>query len=234
MIKGYVGLLGKGKTLNMVYDLMNLMRKGRRVISNTPIEFKEKGKIYKAEFVGNGKAFTESIITSWNCTIAIDEASVFLPSNFWHKLPPEYIMKFAQSRKYGCDFYYTTQGIGHTIKRLRDLTNMIAKCTRHRYLYLPFTPFVYNAEFYDPMFFATRITTRKNSRRFVIFSRTLYPSEYKRVFQAYSTKFVVANSAVAKMRFVGQPGFTPSNGITDNFRQHKQNYRDRDPATPVD
>lgn len=230
MIKGYVGLLGQGKTLNMVYDLMQLMKRGRHVITNTPIKFHYKGRNYEAEHIGNGKAFTESLITRWNATFAIDEASVFLPSNFWSKLPPEYIMKFAQSRKYGVDFYYTTQGIGHTIKRLRDLTNMIAKCRRHRYLKLPFLPYIYEAEFYDPAFFRTSITTKKNARRFMIFKRKLYPSTYKGIFEAYNTKFVVQDSAMVKMRHVGQPAFEKA-PVFGGFTKHEFGLEEADKNT---
>ena len=135
MIRGYLGQFGSGKTLNMVWDLIQAMARGRKVISNTPIEllydpFLGKKRYLKAEFIAEGDRFQWALEHRENCILAIDEAAVYLPSTYWSKLPPALIVKFAQQRKYRTDFYYTSQVYGHAIKRLRDLTHVVYLCRR--------------------------------------------------------------------------------------------------------
>jgi len=198
MIKGYIGLLGMGKTLNMVYDLMEILKQGRRVISNTPIDFVWKKSEYHAEFVNNGNEFQDKLLHEENCVFAIDEASIFFPNYFWNKLSGEYIMKFAQARKYRTDIYYTSQGYNHTIKRIRDLTNIVTKCTT---INLPFLRIpIFRAIDYDPEFFAQRIiSTPAVEKRYILRTRTLYPSKYRPVFKAYQTMHRVQASALTSI-----------------------------------
>lgn len=207
MIKGYVGNLGQGKTLNMVYDIMQIMKRKwhRAIVSNTPIKFKHGGKIYEAEFYGTGDAFERQIIHRQNAVFVVDEASVFFPNNYWNRLPKEYIAKFAQSRKFGCDFYYTSQGLGHTVKRLRDLTNVVVSCKKRK-LFGLFGPDIFYADGFDPMYFGRALTSRKSFDRYHIYSRTLYPRQYRFVYKAFNTKYVVQDSALVKMTRLGQPG----------------------------
>src|SRR4030042_1364052 len=196
MIKGYIGMFGMGKTLNMVYDLIRLMKKGRRVVSNTPIEFIHQGKKIKSDFIRDADRFQQALIYDRNCSFAIDEASVYLPNNYWHKLPPEFIMKFAQARKSRTDFYYTTQGYGHTIKRLRDLTHVVVKCWKQHFLGLKFLPYVFISINYDPQFYGHSSTSEKKARQYTWGRRILYPREYISTFEAYNTFYEVEGSAM--------------------------------------
>lgn len=208
MIKGYIGLLGEGKTLNMVYDLMEHLKNGRRVITNTPISFVEKKKEYHAEFINNGYEFQKKLLTEENCVFAIDEASIFFPSQFWNKLSGEYIMRFAQARKYQTDIYYTSQGWNHTIKRLRDLTNVVAKCRSIKYPFVNFK--IYKAIHYDPEFFAQRIIASPSvERKYILSTRTLYPSQQRKVFRAYQTMYRVEASALTDIKI------KPTNSIVN-------------------
>lgn len=198
MIRAYIGLLGQGKTLNATYDIMELLRKGARVISNTPIQFEEKGNTFYAEYVNNGKEFQRKLKTEENCVFFIDEASIFFPSFFWDKLDGTYIMRFAQARKYRTDIFYTSQGYNHTIKRLRDLTNEVVKCTARKLPILSIP--LYVATTYDPEFFAQRIISSPTvEQRYIIRSRILYPSEYRRVYRAYNTMQRVESSALTNI-----------------------------------
>jgi len=198
MIKGYIGLLGMGKTLNMVGDLMELMKDGRRIISNTPISFQYKGKELHAEFINDGLEFQSALLNESNATFAIDEASIFFPSQFWNKLTGAYIMKFAQARKYGVDIYYTSQGYNHTIKRIRDLTNLVVKCTAWR---IPLTKLqIFDATTYDPEFFAQRIISSPAvERRYILGRKRLYPAQYKKIMRAYQTMYRIQASALTSI-----------------------------------
>jgi zona occludens toxin (predicted ATPase) len=205
MIVAYVGSVGSGKTLNMVWDCMNSMYHGRHVISNTPIEgimdpiFMKQKKI-KAEFIPNGDKFKHALAYRENCTFALDEAAVYLPNYFWNKLPEEFIVKFAQNRKYNTDILYTTQGFGMAVSRLRELTQIVYKCFPTRVLFRK----CYVAKRFDPAFFRGEQTQKKYDR-FFRGQRTLYPSQQKRIFKAYDTLYVVDSSATMKVSGFTQP-----------------------------
>lgn len=201
MIYGYIGLPGTGKTLNMVRDCMEDMISGRTVLSNTPIRFEHKGQEYKSIFVASAKNFEQEILKARDMTIAIDEASVFFPSNFWRDLPGEFIIKFAQTRKYKLDFRYTTQGLKHTIKRLRDLTNLIGKCQNGKF----FGKDIFKITWFDPEFFEHQILNPDRIQEFIVDRKTIYYSEAKRIFKAYDTDYFVEASALFS---------------TENDRQH--------------
>jgi len=217
MIRGYLGEFGSGKTLSMVWDLMMSMYKGRKVVSNTPIELLYdpiigKKKYIKANFIQEGDKFQWALEHWENCLFAIDEASVYLPSNYWNKMPPGLIVKFAQQRKYRTDFYYTSQIYGHSVKRLRDLTHIVYLCRRKtlfpgikigKHRILPRIQIFINKKF-NPAFMHGEQSKKKYDRYFWG-SRTLYPSQVKRVFKAYNTNYVVDMSAMMKVKGFTQP-----------------------------
>src|SRR4030065_1207807 len=165
MIKAYVGDFGSGKTLNMVHDLILAMYRGRKVISNTPIRgyydpFAKKKKFIEAEFIAKGDDFLNALAYRENCIFAIDEAAVYLPNIYWHRLPPELIVKFAQNRKYRTDFYYTTQGFGMAVKRLREITHRVNLCHQSRFFFWR----TYTARLFRPEYFQGSYTKEKYQR----------------------------------------------------------------------
>lgn len=231
MIRGYLGEFGSGKTLNMVWDLIQAMYHGRHVISNTPIKILYdpilgKKRWLTAEFIPDGERFQWALEHRENCILAIDEAAVYLPSSYWNKMPAGLIVKFAQQRKYRTDFYYTSQVYGHSVKRLRDLTHVVYIC-RKKILFpsipLPFFKTkkapdghkykkwsriralqLFIARKYNPAYMHGEQTYKKH-QRFFYGARTLYPSQVKRVFRAYDTNYVVDMSAMMKVKDFKQP-----------------------------
>jgi hypothetical protein len=218
MIKAYVGDFGSGKTLNMVWDLINAMYRGRHVISNTPISiefdpiFKHK-KWCKCEFIPRGDEFLNALAYRQNCIFAIDEAAVYLPNIYWSKLPPELIVKFAQNRKYRTDFWYTSQGFGMAVKRLRELTHRVMLCYRRSFFGIN----TFLAKNFKPEFFRGDPTLKKY-QRYYMGSRILYPSQIKRVFRAYNTNYVVDMSAMMKVK-----GFKQPEWMKKGFKQPEEN-----------
>jgi len=205
MIRGYIGDVGSGKTANAVYDCMRAMYYGKRVISNTPIQGKfdppfKKMHYVKAQFIPNGRDFLYALAHQENCLFLVDEAAVYLPNFFWNKIPPELIVKFAQNRKYRTDFYYTSQGLGHTVKRLRDLTQQIVSCRANFF----FMWRILQCRYFDPAFF-TGQPTKDKWQRYYRGGRTLWPSQLKRVFATYDTHYVVDSSAMMKVKDFTQP-----------------------------
>lgn len=222
MIRGYLGEFGSGKTLSAVWDLMQYMYRGRKVVSNTPIElhydpFLKKKKYIKAIFIQEGDKFQYYLEHYENCIFFIDEASVYLPSTYWNKLPPGLIVKFAQQRKYRTDFFYTTQIYGHSVKRLRDLTHIIYLCRRRTLFPRIHLPWKKNGRWatagplqifinkkFNPAYMHGE-QSQKKYERYYYGTRTLYPSQVKRVFRAYNTNYVVDMSAMMKVKGFSQP-----------------------------
>jgi hypothetical protein len=221
MIIAYIGNLGTGKTLNAVNDLMENMKRGRTVLSNTPIHFTYKDKTYSSITITDLDDFNKAFINGQNVDIFMDELSVYLPSQYWNHVKPEFIMKFAQMRKFRCNLYYTEQGWTHGIKRIRDLTNWVWVCYKHKtsmpipsiHIYrdratkkitnLSLSRYwLYKSIRYSPEYFSHQIIDSKNRIRFQIEKRTLYPATYKRIFPAYNTFFKVRGSNLGKMSLV--------------------------------
>ena len=211
--RAYTGYFGSGKTLNACWDLITAMYKGRHVISNTPIEGYVKlrpfGKLkhVKAEFISSGTEYQKALAYRENATFFTDEASVFFPSMFWSKLPSEIIVKFHQVRKYRCSFWYTTQVLNHTVKRLRDLTHVVYVCNSFRFMGIGQR--CYRLRKFRPEFFyGQKELNDKNKRRYFLGSRTLYPSQQRKVFKAYDTEYVIDMSAMMKVQGFYQPTFS--------------------------
>jgi len=196
MIKGYTGMFGYGKTLWATYEIMQEMRKGRRVITNTPIKFKAEGKTFEAEYSEDRNDFMRKLVSEEDCLFFIDEAGIFLPNNYWDRMPFELTAKLMQSRKYKCDFYYTVQRFGHATIKLRDLTNILVKCFRRRFLGF-FSILFYAVEF-DPELAELKIPfSSPLAKDYIISTKALYPSNYRIVYKAYDTYFKVVDSLLA-------------------------------------
>lgn len=213
MIIGYIGNLGTGKTLNAVGDLMENMKRGRTVVSNTPIRFKHKGKWLESITITDLDDFNKAFINGVDIDIFMDELSVYLPSTYWNKISPGFIMKFAQMRHFRCNLYYTEQGWGHGVKRVRDLTNWVWACHKSQTL-IPVPNihiyhnketgrindisvnryYLYKSTLFNPSFFEHNIIDSAKIKQYIMDERTLYPSTYKRIFPAYNTYFNVKGS----------------------------------------
>jgi hypothetical protein len=246
MIRAYVGEFGSGKTANMVWDLMTAMKKGRKVITNTPIKFWHdpiigKKRLYEAECIAHGDQFLDALAYRENCIFAIDEAAVYLPNIYWSKMPPELIVKFAQQRKYRTDFYFTSQGFGHTVKRLRELTHIVLLCRRKYIFPFPHLRFkLFNKKIHlgPVMAFQTRAFnpamfqgawTQKKYERFHYYTRNLYPSQIRRIFKAYDTEYVVDMSAMMRVKGFKQPDKYDDEGKKIDQIIGEINEGDRDP-----
>lgn len=200
MIVGYVGRKGHGKTINMVWDAMNVLYRGGRVITNTPIEgwykpFLRKRKYLKAKFIQKGEEFLEAVFREVNCTICIDEAAIFVPSYYWSKIPSELLVKFHEERKFNSHIWYTTQGFGHAVARLRDLTDYVKKCTRTRFLFSR----TYTMKTFYPEYFKGAPTENKY-KMYHLGTRVIFPSDQRRLFNCYNTKYIIDYSPMMKTK----------------------------------
>lgn len=199
MIRGYIGLLGEGKTLSMINDSVDFLvpkkkeEFGRRIITNVPFVWKHRGTEYKPIFY-EGKQFERALLTEVNALFLIDEASIVFPSYFWNKLSGSYLMRFAQARKYGLDIFFTSQGWNHTIKRLRDLTNIVVKCEKVK---VPFYGTIMRNIHYNPDFFMNKIMlSPQMERKYILGRKFITKGRQNKLFKAYDTMFTISASAL--------------------------------------
>jgi hypothetical protein len=219
MTIAYIGKKGAGKTLQMVKDVMEEMKQGKRVISNTPIRFKYRGVWLQSITIENPDLFLKAIVNERRAIIAIDEAPTFLPNSLWHKIDVSLIRALSQARHIALDLYYTSQGWGHTVKRLRDLTDWVIECRKASF-FIPRFKIIEKFDFidkrkfktivsrpwkvftgttYSPELFNHSFTDPRAKRFFRIAIRKIYPSEAKRLFPCYSTTFLVQGSGLTKV-----------------------------------
>lgn len=212
----YLGRKGSGKTLNMVNDLMAEMREGRRVITNTPIRFKYRGVWLKSITIEDPKLLQKVLSNERRCIIGLDEAPTVLPAQFWHRVSVAFMRNLSQARHIGVDMYYTTQGWGHVIKRLRDLTDKVVVCKKRKFFIPKFVIhkkydfidkvvrkrlelrwwYPLHAFVYSPELFARHTNDPRKIRQYQLKHNILYPSEVRRIGKCYSTTFFVEGSVL--------------------------------------
>lgn len=138
MIRAYVGDFSKGKTLSLTWHLLNEMYRGTRVITNYPIEcdfappFRPM-KHLKSECYTNGREFRHMIETEQNCIFGCDETAIYLPNEFWRGMNEELRFKFHLVEHFRTDIWYTVQEFSESVKRLRDLTNIVYQCDKYQF-----------------------------------------------------------------------------------------------------
>lgn len=124
-VTAYTGLLGSGKTYSMVDDAFQLFldrRPGEQpltIFTNmTGLRFP--GAVYIGGY--------EDLLKCQSGLILIDEASLWMPSRLWAKLPFELMYKFNQARKDGLQLFFTAQNMERVDCVLRDIVNLAVRC----------------------------------------------------------------------------------------------------------
>lgn len=219
MTIAFVGRKGSGKTMNMVKMLMEEMKEGRRVITNTPIKFLYRNQWLKSITIEDPKTLSKVLENERRAIIGLDEAPTVLPPQFWHKVSVGFLRALSQARHIGIDMYYTTQGWGHVIKRLRDLTDKVIVCkktrfwvprlsritkydfidkvTRKRWVFRWWYPI--EAITYSPDLFAHHFLDPKKIRNYEIRREKIYPSQQRRIGKCYDTTFFVEGSVLSNI-----------------------------------
>jgi len=191
MIYAYVGLPGTGKTFSMVYDTIPLIKSGGKVISNFPIRFgKQKDGSYKYKSIClNPVDFIDAIEHEERATFLVDECNIIFSSyDDVKKIERGLLNRFAQGRKLGLDFFFTSQRFHHSLKRIRDLTNVVVECKK--FVFLTFTFFrntYYNPVIYDrEALFDTPL-----EQKYIMKKRFIMPWELPGVYSKYPTEFLI-------------------------------------------
>jgi hypothetical protein len=168
-IQTYTGTIGSGKSYHALEDIVELLRKGKYVVSNFPLNFtegmKRKGYVDRFMYVPDdflmgvdGVAFLYQLQKQKDfyklggegaCMVVIDEAGNYFPPEENNSLSTRmWKLFFTQSRKMGYDFLLICQD------DLSQINKTIRKCVEYKVLHrkannifpfklLPFTLFMY-------------------------------------------------------------------------------------------
>lgn len=188
MIQAYVGLPGTGKTFSMVADAYPLIRSGMRVFSNFPIRWSERGREYKSIFL-NPVDILEAVKNEANASFLIDEMNIVFSSYDDARLLDRGLLnRFAQGRKANADFYFTSQRFHHSMKRVRDLTNIVIDCRKIRFLTFTFFRNVY----YNPTIFdREHLFDTPLEQKYIMGRRLIFPWQLKGIYRKYPTEFMI-------------------------------------------
>jgi hypothetical protein len=197
MITIYTGLPRHGKTLNMIYDIVHMMRYGRRVICNTPIWCWVHGRKVYAEFYDDPEEFKFYFLKAENCTLVCDESSIYFSSLHWNRLGDDFFIRFRQAGKKSADLICTSQDWTDTVASLRKVVERTTVCRKYHFLHLPAinlqvdwynkergfyekrgiiwqTPMVYHMRTVSKGYFGSKAMLPQNVQRFILGERTRF------------------------------------------------------------
>ena len=191
MIQAYVGLPGTGKTFAMVSDTIPLIKSGVRVFSNFPVKWIHRKQEYKTYFL-SPPDFMEAIQYEDNATFLVDECNVVFSSyDDAKKIERGLLNRFAQGRKRNLDFYFTSQRFGHSLKRIRDLTNVVIDCRKINFLTFTFFRNIY----YNPIIFDREaLFDTPLEQKYILKKRFFFPWQLRYVYNKYDTNFIVQSA----------------------------------------
>lgn len=188
MIRQYIGRLGEGKTLCMIYDAWPFLTDttGKyKIVTNQPIKVPTKKgvKEYKPT---EREALIDSFFNDVNTLYLLDEAHLIFPSYQKESITIDLQARLSYMRKYGNAILYTSQGYNHVHKRLRDITNEVVKVKK-----TPFAPFWrHTATYFDPE--GVNLSELKDnvySQQYVLFTRFIWRWYIGRTQKAYDTLY---------------------------------------------
>lgn len=188
MIQAYVGLPGTGKTLAMVLDVEELLKKKIRVFSNFPVTISHKREKIQSIYL-NPIDFIKALKSEDNATFLVDEANIIFSSYAAIKeIDRGMLNRFAQGRKRHLDFFYTSQRFHHSMKRMRDLTNVVIQCRKLTLLGLKFFQHIY----YNPVIFDREaLFDTPLEQKYILKKRWLMPWQLPHLYKMYDTEFII-------------------------------------------
>lgn len=125
----YEGLPGSGKTLFMVRDCIELMRRGVRVYSNVAVRDPLTGleSLPLGGWLDMLRASVETLEDGIPTIFAFDEIHLAADARSWQNTPAWWLNLMAQRRHYGVGLIGTTQHADTVEKRLRMLVGRIVR-----------------------------------------------------------------------------------------------------------
>lgn len=211
MIKAFCGRVGSGKTLSMVYEVLPWVKRGFKIVANTPIQAQVarllppgeawakkrliERRINSPKIVTQLEEFFKLFLSETDTIFCMDEAAAWMSNYRWDKVPDEMYNRFFQNRKYNIHLLYTTQYFTFVAKKLRQMTDISVECSApirgfadKRIPYSKGTPIVVRNVFYNILYYEQKVYSMEVEKKFIEGRRFIFGSGLKEVFKSYDTK----------------------------------------------
>lgn len=208
MIKAYAGYFGEGKTLSMVSEATEYLKKGFTIYTNTPFITKKfhyydiKG-ILKRKKLGyyqelkpvylEPEQFNYALANANNALFILDEASIWFSNYNWNSIDSKILYRLHQVRKLNIHIIYTCQAFKHVIKRLRDFTQIVVDC-KTLFRGSKNEPLLIRHLYYDPAFFSQNIYSLELEQKFIKKRTYLFGKKLKEAMKEYDTNDLISFS----------------------------------------
>lgn len=172
----------------MIYDAWPFLtdrKKRYRIITNQPITIKM-GKRTINYPPTERDDLVKSFMTDYNTLYLLDEIHLLFPSYDRSYLTSDLQARISYMRKYGNALLYTSQGYNHVHKRIRDVTNEVAKVRKTKFGMF----WKHIATYYDPegMNMASGIIDPYDDK-YVIFRRYAWRWRIQKIYDSFSTTY---------------------------------------------
>lgn len=187
MIRQYIGRLGEGKTTMMIYDAWNYLTDRRakyKIITNQPIKIKQ-GKNCITYPPTERDELVKHFMEDFNTLFLLDEIHLIFPSYDRKYLTSDLQARLSYMRKYGNALLYTSQGYNHVHKRIRDITNEVAKVRRTKFGMF----WKHIATYYDPEGLNMGGIIDPYDDKYVIFRRYAWRWKIKDIYNSFDTTY---------------------------------------------
>ena len=187
MIRQYIGRLGQGKTTMMIYDAWPFLTDRRRrykIITNQPIHIQVGKQIWDYPATEREELVVR-FMNDFNTLFLIDEIHLVFPSYDNKVLSPDLQARLSYMRKYGNALLYTSQGYNHVHKRIRDITNEVAKVRKTKFSWF----WKHLATYYDPEGMNMGGIIDPYDDKFVIFRRYAWRWKIDKIYRSFDTKY---------------------------------------------
>jgi hypothetical protein len=180
--------LGEGKTTMMIYDAWRYLieKPGKyRIVTNQPINIKLGKRVIQYPPTEK-EELIHSFMNDYNTLYLIDEIHLVFPSYDRSYLTSDLQARLSYMRKYGNALLYTSQGHNHVHKRIRDITNEVAKVKKTKFGFL----WKHIATYYDPegMNVGTS-TVDPFDDKYVIYRRYAWKWTIKKIYNSFNTTY---------------------------------------------
>lgn len=188
MIRAYIGGKGSGKTLSMIIDAVPVLRKGHRVVTNTPIFPQVLHKVFhmkKSNVVFlEGEDFINDFEKSENTLYIIDEGGMVFSKYNWEKFPKQLNYRILTQRKFGNYIFYGTPRLDDVSVQLKHYTEEAVECNKYKLLY--------SNIYYDPIYFYKdkEDVDIKWQKRYIIKRKFMPMFMAKQYYKIYNTFYV--------------------------------------------
>lgn len=191
MIRQYIGRLGQGKTTMMIYDAWQYLtaKPGKyRIVTNQPINIKLGKRVIKYRPTER-EDLVKRFMNDYNTLFLLDEIHLLFPSYDRTYLTPDLQARLSYMRKYGNALLYTSQGYNHVHKRIRDITNEVAKVRKTKFNWF----WNHIATYYDPEGMNMNSGIDPYDDKYVIFRRYAWKWTINKIYRSFNTTYTTVS-----------------------------------------